>query len=62
VAAFYQSKFGSDASIIETSDSAILSVKKSPEESVMVTITVNSTEDQGKTRIVILHTKSVKAS
>jgi hypothetical protein len=34
VAAFYQSKFGSDASIIETSDSAILSVKKSPEESV----------------------------
>jgi hypothetical protein len=62
VAAFYLSRFGSEASIIETSDGAILSVKKSPEESVMVTISVNSTEDQGKTRIVILHTKSTKAS
>jgi hypothetical protein len=62
VAAFYKSKFGSDASAIETSDGAIISVKKGPEESVMVTITANSTEDHGKTKIVILHTKSTKAS
>jgi predicted enzyme related to lactoylglutathione lyase len=62
VIAFYKSKFGSDASVMETSDAAIITMKKGEQESVMVTVTANSSEDHGKTKVVIMHTTKTKAS
>ena len=62
VLAFYKDKFGSDASIMDTPDGAILTLKKSDQESVMVTITTNSSQAAGKTQISIVHTTSTKPS
>ena len=57
---FYKSKFGSGAMVVESSDGAVVSIEKSPQEAVVVTITANSSEDHGKTRVTIMHTKSNK--
>jgi zinc-ribbon domain len=62
VLAFYKSKLGSDASVIDTSEASILTVNKGNEESVMVTVTQKPGEDDGKTKIAIVHTKSNKSS
>jgi hypothetical protein len=62
VVEFYKSKLGSAASVIDSDNSAIISVDKGQQESVMVTVTANSSQDGGKTRIAIMHSKSKKAS
>jgi hypothetical protein len=62
VVAFYKSRFGSEASVFDAADGAVVSLKKGEEESVVVTITANSSQDNGKTRFSITHTKSTKAS
>ena len=54
---FYKGKFGSDASVFDAADSAVISVNKGPEDSVVVTVTSKPSENDGKTKIVILHTK-----
>jgi nitrate reductase NapE component len=59
---FYKGKFGSDASVFDTADGAMLSVKKGEQESVMVTISSKAGENDGKTKFVIVHTKNNKAS
>ncbi|MGB9407483.1 MAG: zinc ribbon domain-containing protein [Terracidiphilus sp.] len=62
VIAFYKNKFGSETSVFESADNAVITLNKSQQEAVVVTITTNSSEDHGKTRITITHTKSTKAS
>jgi len=62
VVAFYKSKFGSGASVYDTANSALLTLNKTQQEAVMVTVTANSSQDGGKTRISIVHTKSNKSS
>ena len=62
VVAFYKSKFGSGASIYDTANSALLTLNRTQQEAVMVTVTADSSQDGGKTRISIVHTKSNKAS
>lgn len=62
VLAYYKDKFGSAASVFESSDSAVVSLNKGQQESVVVTITAKPSQDDGKTKVVILHTKSTKAS
>ncbi len=62
VLAFYKGKFGSAASVIDTSDSAIVTLNKGQDENVMVTITANSSKYAGKTQIAIVHTRSKKSS
>ncbi len=62
VVSFYKDKFGSDASIMDTPDGAIITLKKGEQESVMVTVTANSSEYSGKTQITIVHTTSTKPS
>jgi hypothetical protein len=62
VLAFYKEKLGSEASVFDTSDSSILNVKKGDEETVMVTVSQKQGEDDGKTKIAIVHTKSNKSS
>jgi zinc-ribbon domain len=59
---FYKSKLGGGASVIDTQDGAILTLTKGEEESVMVTISSKSSENDGKTRISILHTKKSRSS
>jgi hypothetical protein len=62
VVSFYKDKCGSDASIMDTPNGAIITVKKGEQESVMVTITANSREYSGKTQIAIVHITSPKPS
>jgi hypothetical protein len=62
VVAFYKAKFGSAASTFDTNDGAILTLPIGDKESVMVTITGKPSENEGKTKIVIVHTKNSKAS
>jgi len=57
---FYKGKFGSTAAVFDTGNGAMLTQTISKQESVMVTVTVNQSRDNGKTRITITHTKSNK--
>jgi hypothetical protein len=59
---YYKSKFGSEAAVFDTSDGAMLTLNKSKQESVMVTVTSKPNENNGKTRIAIVHTTSTKPS
>jgi hypothetical protein len=58
VVAFYKAKLGADASVMESDDGAVLTQKKSDKEQVMVTVTSRANENDGKTRIAIVHTVS----
>lgn len=60
VVAFYKDKLGSQASTFDSGSSAVLSVNKGDHESVMVTVNADSGQDDGKTRISIVHTRSSK--
>lgn len=62
VVAFYKSKFGSEASVMDVQDAAIISVKKGEKESVMVTVTSKDSDNDGKTKIAIVHTTNNKPS
>jgi len=62
VLAFYKTKFGSAASTFDTNDGAVITLPMGDKESVMVTITGKPSENEGKTKIVIVHTKNNKAS
>jgi hypothetical protein len=55
---YYKTKFGGDSALMETNDAAILTLKKGEKESIMVTISAKPNEDNGKTKIVIMHTVS----
>ena len=59
---FYKSRFGVGASVYDTPASALLTLNKGNQESVMVTITGNSSQDGGKTRIAIVHTRNNRPS
>jgi hypothetical protein len=56
VVTFYKSKFGADASVFDSADSAVISLKKGEKESVMVTVSSRQNENDGKTKIAIVHT------
>jgi hypothetical protein len=62
VVTYYKAKFGSGASTMDTADGAILTLPMGDKESVMVTVTGKPSENEGKTKIVILHTKNNKSS
>jgi hypothetical protein len=62
VLGFYKGKFGSDATVLDFGSSAILTVKKSEQESVTVTVTANTSQNGGKTQIAISHTIVTKPS
>lgn|GEM_PF-1254150 len=62
VAAFYKEKIGSAATFVQSSDKTVITLGQDKPESLVVTITANSSQDSGKTRIVILHSKKGKAS
>ena len=62
VVTYYKAKFGSGASTFDTSDGAMITLPVGDKESVMVTVTAKPSENDGKTKIVIVHTKNNKAS
>jgi hypothetical protein len=62
VLAFYKDKFGSEASVFDNETSAMVSVKKGSHENIMVTITARPSENGGKTKIAIVHTRNKGAS
>ena len=62
VLTFYKGKFGSDASVFDAADSAMLTVKKGEHETVMVTISNRAAENDGKTKISIVHTTNKGSS
>jgi hypothetical protein len=62
VVSYYKDKLGSQTSVFDSSNSAMLSVQKSKQETVMVTVTPNSSAHDGKTQITIMHTISDKSS
>jgi len=57
---YYKSKLGSDASVYDSANSAMISLQKGQKESIMVTVSQNETSDEGKTKIAIVHTTSTK--
>ena len=60
VLAYYKDKLGSKASVIDTQDGAIITLAKDDKETVMVTINAKPDQNDGKTQIAIVHTKSNK--
>ena len=62
VLSFYKSKFGSEASVFDADDSAMVTAKKGDHESVMVTISAKPSENEGKTKISIVHTRTNRPS
>ncbi len=58
---FYKGKLGGAAVVMESSEGAVISVNKGQQESIVVTITARPSQDEGKTRVTILHTISTKA-
>jgi hypothetical protein len=62
VLAFYKSKLGSTASVFDSDTSAMISVKKGGHENIMVTISARPSENNGKTKISIVHTKNGHSS
>jgi hypothetical protein len=62
VVSYYKDKLGSQASVFDSANSAMITAQKGKQESVMVTVTANSSQHDGKTQITIMHTKSDKSS
>ena len=62
VVSYYKEKLGSQTSVFDSSNSAMLTAEKSKQETVMVTVTPNSSEHDGKTQITIIHTISDKTT
>ena len=60
VVSFYKSRFGSEASIFDSGEGAVISLQKGKQESIMVTVSTNQSQYQGKTQIAIVHTLSNK--
>jgi hypothetical protein len=59
---FYKNRLGSEASTMDTGDGAVLTLNKSQQEAVIVTVTQKANQNDGKTQISITHTKSNKPS
>ncbi|MGD0098005.1 MAG: zinc-ribbon domain-containing protein [Terracidiphilus sp.] len=59
---FYKGKLGSEASVMDMQETAIMTLKKSDQESVMLTMTSKSSQHPGKTQISITHTTKTKSS
>jgi len=54
---FYKAKLGSGASVMDTQETTIVTLGRGEKESVMVTVTQNPSQDDGKTKIAIVHSK-----
>lgn len=62
VMAFYKSKLGSEASVFDAGHSAMISVKKPSHDNIMISISSRESQNDGKTKISIVHTKNNRPS
>lgn len=62
VVSFYKSKLGSEATIYDAANSATISLRKGSRESLMISIVSRPSENNGKTKISIVHTTNKRAS
>jgi hypothetical protein len=63
VVAYYKNKLGaSNVTSFDSADGSVITYAKSQQESVVVTVTSNPAEYDGKTQIHIVHTTATKAS
>jgi hypothetical protein len=62
VLAFYKGKLGNGASVFDNPHSAMISLRHGSEESIIVSITSRPNENDGKTKISIVHTKTTHSS
>lgn len=62
VLAFYKSKFTGNVSTFDTVSGSVITYSRGQQESVVITVTANPSEYDGKTQIHIVHTTSTKAS
>jgi hypothetical protein len=62
VVEFYKDKLGSNSSSMDFGESAILTMKKSDQDSVSVTITQQANQNNGQTQIHIQHTTVAKTN
>lgn len=53
---FYKSKLGAGASVYESDTGCMISLNRSPQDHLMVTVSAKPSENEGKTKIVIVHT------
>ncbi|MGA2850231.1 MAG: zinc ribbon domain-containing protein [Terracidiphilus sp.] len=60
VVSFYKSRLGGESSVYDNANSAVLSLQKGQKETIMVTVSQNEAQDEGKTKIAIMHTKSTR--
>jgi hypothetical protein len=58
VLAFYRSKLGSEASVFDAANSAMISVRRPSHDNIMISVTSRESENDGKTKISIVHTKN----
>lgn len=56
VVAFYKDKLGAESGLMDSDEAAVLSMKRGEKESVMVTVSSKANENDGKTKIAIVHT------
>ena len=57
---YYKSKLGSGASTYDSGDSALVTLNRGQTETIMVTISARASQEDGKTRIAIVHTTASK--
>jgi hypothetical protein len=57
---YYKSKLGSGASTYDSGDSAMVTLGRGEQDSIIVTISARASQEDGKTRIAIVHTKASK--
>jgi len=62
VVAFYKSKLGSEASVFDAANSAMISVRRPSHDNIMISVKSRESEDDGKTKISIVHTKNNRPS
>jgi len=62
VLAFYKSKLSGNVSTFDTVNGSVISYSNGQRESVVVTVTSDPSEYDGKTQIHIVHTKATQAS
>jgi hypothetical protein len=62
VLAFYKSKFTGNVSTFDTGNGSVITCTKGQRESVVVTVTANPSEYDGKTQVQIVHTTATKPS
>jgi hypothetical protein len=62
VLAFYKNKLGSSASVFDSDTSAMITLKKDNHENIMITISARPSENDGKTKISMVHTRTAHSS